>query len=184
VLLGAGRLDRALFALAARRRSPRLDAVLPRLSRAADHALLWHAAAAALAAAGGPAGRRAALRGAGSMWATSAVVNLAIKPVVRRPRPGLRGVPRVRRLAVQPLTTSFPSGHAASAAAFAVAVGAERPRAAWVLGPVAAAVAYSRVHVGVHYPGDVAAGAAIGAAVALAAGQVGRSFRAARLERA
>lgn len=170
----AGGLDRAAFARVAAARTPWLDAVLPRLSRAADHALLWHATAAVLAALGGPGGRRAAARGVGSLAVTSAIVNLGVKRLVRRPRPALRGVPRVRRLAVQPLTTSFPSGHAASAAAFCVAVGSERPRLAPLLGATAAAVAYSRIYVGVHYPADVVAGAALGAAVAALSGRVGR----------
>ena len=169
VFVRAGRLDRGLFARVAAGRGPWLDVVLPRLSRAADHALLWHGTAGVLALAGGEDGRRAAVRGVGSLAVTSAIVNLAIKRAVRRPRPELRVVPRGRRLAVQPLTTSFPSGHAASAAAFAVAVGGERPALAPVLGVAGAAVAYSRVYVGVHYPGDVVAGVAVGAGVALAA---------------
>ena len=167
VYVQAGALDRRLFRGVARSRSPRLDAVLPRLSRAADHALLWHGTAALLAIAGGPAGRRAALRGSGAIAVGSALVNLGLKRAVHRPRPALRGVPAVRRLKTQPLTTSFPSGHAASAAAFAVGAGAELPVLLPVLAPVATAVAGSRIYVGVHYPGDVLAGAAIGAGVAL-----------------
>ncbi len=175
IFIRAGALDRALFARVARAHTPGLDRVLPRLSRAADHALLWHASALLLAAVGGPGGRRAAARGFGSLTVTSAVVNLVFKRAVRRPRPRLRGVPRSRRLAVQPLTTSFPSGHAASAAAFAVAVGSERRALAPALAVVGAGVAYSRIYVGVHYPGDVVVGAAGGAAVAAASGRVGRS---------
>ena len=165
-LVRAGSLDRALFARVARGRGPGLDRTLPRLSVAANHAFLWVGASAVLGVFGGSAGRRAAARGMGSVVVTSALVNLAVKRVVRRPRPGLWGVPAARRLRVQPLTTSFPSGHAASAAAFAVGAGVEAPRVGAALAPVAAAVAYSRIYVGVHYPGDVAAGAAIGAAVA------------------
>jgi undecaprenyl-diphosphatase len=67
-----------------------------------------------------------------------------------------------------PWTSSFPSGHSASAAAFAMGAALERPRTAAVLAPLAVAVGYSRVHVGVHHPSDVIAGAAIGAGVALA----------------
>jgi len=112
-------------------------------------------------------GQRAVVRGLGSIAVTSAVVNLGVKRIVRRPRPSLRRVPAIRRLPVQPLTTSFPSGHAASAAAFTVGVGVEMPRVAAALAPVAAAVGYSRVYVGVHYPADVLVGAAIGSGVAL-----------------
>ena len=166
LFIRAGSADRALFARVAGARTPALDAVLPRLSVAANHAALWAALAGGLARFGGSRGRRAAARGMGSIVVTSTIVNLAVKRAVRRPRPELGGVPQARRLRVQPLTTSFPSGHAASAAAFAVGAGAELPGLAPALAVVAGAVAYSRIHVGVHYPGDVAAGAAMGAGIA------------------
>jgi undecaprenyl-diphosphatase len=63
-----------------------------------------------------------------------------------------------------PPSTSFRSGHAASGFAFALAVGEELPALLALLVPLAGAVAYSRVHVGVHHPSDVAAGIAIGLA--------------------
>ena len=52
-----------------------------------------------------------------------------------------------------PASTSFPSGHAASGFAFASAIGREQPWLGLALRFLAAAVAYSRVHTGVHYPG-------------------------------
>jgi undecaprenyl-diphosphatase len=61
-----------------------------------------------------------------------------------------------------PDSASFPSGHTASAVAFAAAVGPSLPAAAVPLGLLACAVGYSRVHTGVHYPGDVIAGALLG----------------------
>jgi len=167
-LTDVGALDRRLFTSLAGHKSPTLDAVLPRLSFAANHALLWHATAIVLARFGGRMGRRAGLRGSGSIAATSAIVNLAIKPVVRRPRPSLRRVPVARRMAAQPVTWSFPSGHAASAFAFTAGVGTELPGLVPPLAGLAAAVAVSRTYTGVHYPSDVAAGAAIGLAFALA----------------
>jgi undecaprenyl-diphosphatase len=67
-----------------------------------------------------------------------------------------------------PGSTSFPSGHAASAFAFAVGCGLEVPALSLPLGSLATAVAYSRVRTRVHYPADVVAGVALGAGIALA----------------
>jgi undecaprenyl-diphosphatase len=157
------RLDCELFAWVAAGHTPWLDRTLPRLSRSANHSGLWIGIAGCLWARGR---RRDAVRGLASIAVTSLVVNEGLKRVVRRPRPSLRGVPVVRRVRVAPLTTSFPSGHAASAAAFATGVAVELPRAGVPLGVLAAAVGGSRVYVGVHYPLDVLVGAGIGAGLA------------------
>lgn len=158
--------DERLFLRAAATHAPALDATLPRLSRAADHGLLWFGVAAALAATGRP-GRRAAARGLASLAVASAVVNGPAKWAFRRRRPLLADIPPLRLLTRQPSTTSFPSGHAASAAAFATGVGMQLPLAAAPVALAAAAVAYSRVHTGVHYPGDVAVGVMAGVGSAL-----------------
>jgi diacylglycerol kinase family enzyme/membrane-associated phospholipid phosphatase len=159
-------LDCKLFDQVARSHTPALDKAMPKLSAAANHSMLWIASSGLLTVLGGRRGKRAALRGLGSLALTSLLVNQVIKRIVRRPRPSLRRVPAVRHLRAQPLTTSFPSGHAASAAAFAVGVSAEYPKAGVPLGALAAAVGYSRTYVGVHYPLDVAVGAAIGGGIA------------------
>src|SRR3954451_13343974 len=79
-------LDLALYAAVAATPTPALDRAMRRLSRAADHSKLWLGAAAVLAARG-PRGRRAAAGGLASLAATSTLVNVALKPVLRRPRP-------------------------------------------------------------------------------------------------
>jgi undecaprenyl-diphosphatase len=162
----AERVDAALYAAVARTPTPTLDRLMTRLSRAADHSGLWVGAAAALSATG-PRGRRAAGHGLTAIGVTSAVVNLAMKPAGRRRRPARAAerVPVARHVRM-PTTTSFPSGHAASAFAFATAVGSVDPRAGVPLRGLAAMVGYSRVHTGVHYPGDVVAGALVGSALA------------------
>jgi membrane-associated phospholipid phosphatase len=129
------------------------------LTTAADHSVLWIALAAVLALAGGRRGRRAAAHGLTALALASATSNGPLKFAFRSQRP-TRRPPLIR----VPGTYSFPSGHSASAFAFATAAAAELPAAAPVLLPFAAAVAYSRVRVGVHRWRDVLAGGAIGVA--------------------
>ncbi|WP_079023154.1 bifunctional phosphatase PAP2/diacylglycerol kinase family protein [Streptomyces odonnellii] len=160
--------ERAFRSLAARR-WPGAGPVLPRLSRSANHGLLWFGAALGIAALGRDArSRRAALRGVASLGLASAAVNTVGKRAVGRSRPLLDGVPVIRRLKRQPLTTSFPSGHAASAAAFATGVALESKGWGAAVAPLAASVALSRIYTGVHYPSDVLAGAALGVGAAFA----------------
>ncbi|WP_328967594.1 bifunctional phosphatase PAP2/diacylglycerol kinase family protein [Streptomyces sp. NBC_00239] len=161
------RVDRELFDAVARRHWPGADRVLPRLGRAADHGVLWAGLAAALAVGGSARTRRAAGAGLASLALASATVNTVGKWSVRRPRPVIDAVPPIRQLRRAPLTTSFPSGHAASAFAFAAGVASLAPAWGVLLGPVAASVAFSRVYTGVHYPADVAAGAALGVTAGL-----------------
>ena len=170
-----GNLDRATYDAIATTPTPALDEPLRRLSRAADKSKLWLAIAAGLAIGGGSAGRRAALRGTLAIGATSALVNLGVKPVSFRTRPdrAQAGVPGQRQVKM-PGSTSFPSGHSASAFAFATAISRDRPWTALACGFLAAAVAYSRVHTGVHYPGDTVVGSLIGASTGLAVSRPAR----------
>jgi membrane-associated phospholipid phosphatase len=166
----AERLDVAAYAAVAATPTPTLDRFMARLSRAADYSRLSLASAAILATAGGARGRRAAKIGLGSVAVTAAVVNLVVKPLGRRRRPErlAHGVPQARHIRM-PISSSFPSGHSAAAFAFATGVGRTWPAAAIPLRGLAAVVAYSRVHTGVHYPGDAIVGSLIGAATAQAA---------------
>jgi undecaprenyl-diphosphatase len=126
------------------------------------------AAAAALAAGGGRFGRRAALRGLLSVAISSVVSTGVAKRAVRRGRPPRVLGRQARRFGRRPSTSAFPSGHTASAVAFAVGASQELPWASVPLGVTASAVAWSRLRSRRHYPTDILAGAAIGAGVAVA----------------
>lgn len=161
------RVDEAVYAAIAATPTPALDRAMSRVSSAANYSRLWVASAAVLAVTGGPRGRRAAVQGLAAVTVTSAVVNLGAKRLGRRPRPDRIGheVPPARHVRM-PASTSFPSGHSASAFAFATGVGNRLPLVAVPLHGLAGLVAYSRVHTGVHYPGDVIVGSVMGTVLA------------------
>lgn len=158
--------DLALFHGLAGTHTRVLDRWLPRLTRAADNSKLWIVIAALLWASGDNAARRGALRGVLSLGLTSALVNGPLKWLGRRARPDILIVPKERRIVRIPKTTSFPSGHSASAFAFATGVSIETGLAALPLYGLASAVALSRVYTGAHYPSDVLVGAFAGTAAA------------------
>ncbi len=160
-------LDSAGYAAIAATPTPVLDGLFRGLSRGADHWKLWLGSAAVLAVAGGRRGRRSAVNGVAAMAVSSTVVNVALKPLGDRRRPdrSRHQVPVARHVSM-PASTSFPSGHAASAAAFATGVATAFPEAGLPLSAAAALVAYSRVHTGVHYPVDVIAGTVTGTTLA------------------
>jgi membrane-associated phospholipid phosphatase len=151
-----------------------LDHALPRLSRAANNGRLWFGVAGVLLLTGRGDARRAAVRGLISLGVASAIANVVAKQVVRRVRPTVDLVPPVRWLRRAPVTTSFPSGHSASAAAFATGAALEMPVLAVPLGGLASAVAVSRVVTGAHYPSDVLTGVLLGASVGAATLKWGR----------
>lgn len=160
-------LDERLYRAATARPAQLVDNIVYPLTRSADGGVLWLTIAALLAGSGNPTARRAAIRATASLTLTSIVANLVVKPIFRRPRPNPIRHSWQSRAFKTPRTTSFPSGHSACAAAFAVGATAETPLAAPLI-ILAAAVAYSRVRTRVHYPLDVAAGCAIGTTIALA----------------
>ncbi len=170
-------IDEAVYEAVASTSTPALDESLARLSDTANHSKLWFAAAGVVAVAGGKRGRRAALEGVAAIGLASAAANLIGKNLTDRARPSRRppgqGFAHARYVEM-PTSTSFPSGHSASAFAFASAVGARIPALAIPLDALAFLVAYSRVHTGVHYPGDVVAGAFLGRACAKAVSVAGR----------
>jgi undecaprenyl-diphosphatase len=161
-----GGLDRAVYDAVASTPSPTIDRAVARISNAANHSKLWMVTAGVLGATG-PTRRRAALIGLVAVGTTSAVSNLVVKPVMSRGRPERTDSVRNRGVRM-PQSHSFPSGHTASAFAFSSAVGGELPALATPLRLMATTVAYSRVHTGVHYPGDVVIGALLGAGIGTA----------------
>jgi membrane-associated phospholipid phosphatase len=161
----AGAVDLSVYRAVAQTPTPVLDRGVPRLSHMADRSMLWLAIAAAMFALGGRSGRRAARDGLIAIGMASASVNQGFKRVAVRARPERDDEALAKERWVRmPLSTSFPSGHTASAFAFATAAGEHLPLLWLPLRGLALVVGYSRVHTGVHYPGDVIAGAVIGSA--------------------
>lgn len=156
-------LDNAIYGAIAASDTPALDSAMRRLSRAADHGKLWFGTAASLALLGGHGGRLAARRGLVSLGIASGFANLVAKPLTTRRRPARQEAAELARRHVQmPRSSSFPSGHSASAFAFATGAAKAQPMLSVPLLVIATLVGYSRVHTGVHYPADVLAGAFIG----------------------
>jgi len=179
-----GNVDRNIYRAVAATPTPTIDAAMRRLSMSADHGALWFGLAGALALFGGRRGRQAGLEGVASLISASAVANLALKPVLRRERPDreLHQVDVARHVPL-PTSTSFPSGHSASAFAFANGASAAMPELGLPLRLLAAAVGWSRVHTGVHYPGDVLTGAIVGSSCAEVTVALQRRYQRHREER-
>ena len=158
-------LDLSVEAWIAARRSGPLDAAAHLLSSAADRSKLWAAIAVVRAVADPDTGRRAGARALVTVAIQSALVEGLVKRSTRRDRPDSH-VP-LRFHARRPPSTSFPSGHAASAAAAAVLLSDGMPGWRAPLAVLAVTVGWSRVQTGLHHVSDVLAGLALGAAVGL-----------------
>ena len=147
---------------------PALDAAMPALTDL--HKLWWirYGAAPAALALWLWKGRRRALKvlvvAVLAVGATDQLIHRAIKPWVARPRPERAGEP-VKMRAPAGGAYGFPSNHAANMGAAAAVLTVAYPGGALVFAGAAALVGYSRVYVGVHYPGDVLAGLALGVGI-------------------
>jgi membrane-associated phospholipid phosphatase len=122
----------------------------------------WVAAGIGMAVLGGRRGRRAGLATALAALGTTYLVQRHIKPVVRRRRPYVDR--EVLVVGIRTTDASFPSGHSAASFAAATALSTFYPKAVPLAFGVAAAVGASRVHLGHHFPSDVAVGSLIGIA--------------------
>ena len=164
------RLDGSVDRVAARLRGRApVDRALYALSRAGDHSVLWHGINVVDAVIGGPGHRRRALRRSVVLVVEQTVVNGPVKSAFRRDRPDhVTDHPHPLR---SPATSSFPSGHA-SAGACATVLLSQDLGAAPLWAGLAAAVAWSRVHVGAHHASDVVGGAVVGAGLAAVASRI------------
>jgi undecaprenyl-diphosphatase len=160
-------LDLRIDAWVERVRGPRLDPVFYGLSSAADHGLLW------LLVGAGRAARRGdpalALRMGAALGVESLLTNGPIKAMFRRVRPDDDHPPEgpLPYGMHRPLTSSFPSGHAASAFTAATLLAGGPATPLWFT--LAGVVASSRVYTQMHHTSDIVAGAALGVALGVVA---------------
>jgi undecaprenyl-diphosphatase len=168
-------LDRDVFTWVVEHRAQPFDWLFVALSAAGQAAILWIVLAPLLALRGRKPPLFTTLVTAATVWAADLLASL-LKTAVDRERP-YEGIPAADPLLHWDVGSSFPSGHAATSVAGAVILAYLLGRGGLWLGLLAAAVAFSRVYVGVHYPLDVLAGAALGAAVGLTAIAVVRRLR-------
>ena len=148
-----------------------LDAVLPLITRTADHGELWIILALVLLAIRSQRKYGAAV--ACGLVLDLVSCNLLLKPLVGRIRPFAVNA-AVELLVKAPLDASFPSGHTAAsfAAVFALkAAGSPLWKPALA---VAVVIAFSRLYLYVHWPSDVLAGVLLGAAVGWAGAKLAK----------
>jgi membrane-associated phospholipid phosphatase len=143
---------------------PALDWLMVALTLSGAHAAIWLALGVVAAWRSGAAAR-GVVRMAWGLALAALLVNGVLKPLVDRQRPFVRD-PAVHLVGPAPSGASFPSGHAASAVAGAYGLAFVWPRRRALLWTLGAAIALSRIYLGVHYPTDVAAGALVGWGVA------------------
>jgi undecaprenyl-diphosphatase len=160
-LAALGALDQALLRLLRTRgHATPAEAGMKALGYAGEYGAVWMAIGAAAAAADPP--RRSRWLSAALVAPGAIVANFAVKKAVGRRRPVITEHPALARA---PSKLSFPSAHATSSVAAAVALARVEPGAKRPLTILAAAICLCRPYLGMHYPSDVAAGAVLGAAI-------------------
>jgi undecaprenyl-diphosphatase len=172
------RFDAAIEQWVDAHRSPAADRVFYTLSAAADHAILWHTVGAVRAVLR-PRHERTFVELSAALGVESLLTNVVVKSAFRRVRPddrfGDEPLPYgVRR----PITSSFPSGHAASAMTAAAILSLDAPRQKPLWYGLGAAVAASRVYVRLHHGSDVLGGTVWGVVLGRVATTVIRRLRA------
>lgn len=156
-----GAADQALLRLLRTRgHPPPAEAAMKALGLAGEYGAVWMAIGASAAAADRP--RRSRWLAAVLVAPAAIVVNFAVKKSVGRQRPVITEHPALARA---PSKLSFPSAHATSSLAAAVALARVEPRARRPLLALALTICVGRPYLGMHYPSDVAAGALLGAAL-------------------
>jgi membrane-associated phospholipid phosphatase len=153
--------ERLLREMRTRWHTPGLEGAAVALGKAGNNALIWVILGVLLALI--DPSRRESWLICAALGPIAICLNYGLKLLVRRPRPVLEGLPP---LGGAPSSLSFPSAHAFSSFAVAVAMFRVDPATAGTL-LVAAALALGRPYLGMHYPSDVLAGAVLGAVLGL-----------------
>ena len=161
VLERLARLDlRVLRAMRTRAHPPRAEAAAKALGAAGEWGAVW--VAIGLAGAAANSGRRQRWLRAAPVAPTAVGLNFLVKLAVRRRRPRLRRLPP---LSSAPSELSFPSAHATASLAAANAYGRISRGSRAPLFGLAGALCLTRPYLGMHYPSDVLAGAALGVVI-------------------
>jgi undecaprenyl-diphosphatase len=173
--LGVAELDRDVFTWVVEHRAAPFDWILLALSVVGQAGLVWIALAPLLARWAGRPVLSTTVITAATVW-TADLLAVALKGAFDRERP-YEVVPAADPLLRWDVSSSFPSGHAATSAAGAFILAYLLGRGGLGLALLAFAIGFSRVYVGVHYPLDVLAGAVVGLTVGLVSAALVRRLR-------
>ncbi len=156
--------DTALLRLMRTRgHAPTIERAAQAIAASGEYGAIW--ALGGLAAAGLDPPRRRQWFAAAALAPAAIGLNFGVKLIVRRRRPVLDGLPP---LGGAPSSLSFPSAHATASFAAAAAMSRIAPRGRRALFAGATTMALTRPYLGMHYPSDVLAGAALGTALGAA----------------